>query len=57
LALFAGAATSGWIWGFETLRSWPFLVGFLAFGFVLGLGIRPIVAVLVLRSASGHDSL
>jgi len=49
LTLFACAAVSGWIWGFETLWSWQFLLGFMAFGFVLGLVIRPIVAVLVLR--------
>ena len=49
LTLFVCAAVSGWIWGFDTLSSWQFLVGFMAFGFVLGLVIRPIVAVLVLR--------
>ena len=49
LTLFACAAVSGWIWGFDTLSSWQFLVGFMAFGFVLGLVIRPIVAALVLR--------
>ncbi len=49
VTLFVCAVVSGWIWGFDLLRSWQFLVGFMAFGFVLGLVIRPIVAVLVLR--------
>ena len=49
LTLFVCAAVSSWIWGFDTLRSWQFLVGFVAFGFVLGLVIRPIVAALVLH--------
>ena len=49
MTLFVCAVVSGWIRGFDTLRSWQFLVGFMAFGFVLGLVIRPIVAVLVLR--------
>src|SRR5437773_10977119 len=51
LTLFVCAAVSGWIWGFDTLWSWQSLLGFMAFGFVLGLAIKPIVAVLVLRSS------
>jgi hypothetical protein len=50
LTLFACAALSKWILGLETLWSWLFMLCFLAFAFVLGLIIRLIVAVLVLRS-------
>src|SRR5437870_12416256 len=49
LTLFACAAVSGCIWGFETRWSWQVLLRFMAVVFVLGLVIRPVVAVLHLR--------
>lgn len=53
LMLFACAAVSKWIWGLETLWSWSFMPLFLVFAVVLGIIIRPLVAVLVLRNEPG----